>query len=764
MGLEHLFQKSKKKVKNTFLAMLASSFLFFSTCDDPSKLSEPPQKNNPPTIISNPITQVDENKDYSYQVNAKDDDGDKLTYSLIEKPNWLSISDTIISGTAPDVLEDKNFSVKVKVSDGKDYTEQPYTLTVKNLHNTRVLTEQNLNQLSSVQNNSLVFSNPVDFLSQDILVAGISDITPQGFLREVTDLSSDKKTVNTTPATIEQITEDTSFFFQRSIYPSDSLSFSGKMGISEMEVSKGFNFNIEIKDVVIYDKDGRPETTMDRITLNGNFGFNLDFSLDFDISKGQINKLDFRNIIDANAEIELDMISSLNFLSHEVKIAKYVFNPIIAYIPPSFPIIIVPELSLYAGVRGELDSPKIRLTNETNLMPQIIYKNNQWNELSTFINNFDFNFSEPTKANFNYKAYIGPKLDISLYGVAGPYAEANIYSQLVASEEDWKLYGGLEAILGVKAKIFSHTLLSCYKRVIDFKKTLKEGKINLNASGEILFVSGPEYSIYDLPQIYTINEDGSNMQKITNLQYHLFSNFEPRASPDGNKIVFVSKPDANTEPEIYIMELNTGNTTRLTNNFYEDINPDWSPDGSKIGFSSDRIGGGDRNIYIMDSNGLNPQRLNLPSKILNTETPRWSPDGQLIAFDGTETGSDYDIYVVYNDGSGLKKLVNNDYLDIEPSWSPDGSKIAFTSNRDGNREIYIINLDGTNEKRLTDDPALDAQPSWSPDGKRIVFISDRVVGYNQLHVMNSDGSEVRRIVTKEDNIDRTPSYLPQKNN
>ena len=129
-------------------------------------------------------------------------------------------------------------------------------------------------------------------------------------------------------------------------------SFSGKMGISEIEVAKGFNFNIGIKDVILYDKDGRPETTMDQIVLNGNFGFNLDFSLDFDISKRKIKRLDFRNIIDAKAEIELDMMSSINFLSSEVKIAKYVFNPIIAYIPPFFPIIIVPELSLYAGVRG----------------------------------------------------------------------------------------------------------------------------------------------------------------------------------------------------------------------------------------------------------------------------------------------------------------------------------------------------------------------------------------------------------------------------
>jgi hypothetical protein len=753
---------TNSKKKFLYLAVLASSFLFFSACgggDSSRPPSQPPQQNNPPVITSSPITEVNENRDYNYQVTAQDSDGDQLTYSLVEKPDWLSISNRTISGIAPEVLEDEDFSVKVKVSDGKTSVEQTYTLTVKNISNTHVLTTEDLSQLSSVQDDSLIFSNPVDVSPQDILVAGISDVTPEGFLREVTSLSSDKKIINTQQASLEQTIENASFFYQTSLYPSSVSSFSGKRGVSELYASRGFNFSITLDDVLIYDADGNPNTTFDQISFGGEFLFNLDFSLDFDISRRQINKIDFRNIIDARADVTVNISPFIDFMSHEVRIANYIFNPIVAYIPPGIPLVIIPELELCAGVAGRVDAEVVNVVFMHYLAPGLVYENNQWNPISSFLNNFEFSFLGPQRTNFSYKAYIGPRLNLFLYGITGPYGEANAYLEISSALNNWKLYGGLEALLGVKARIFSKALFDYSEKVIDFKKLLAEGGDGPITDEKILFVSGPEYPIYDIPQIYTINEDGSDLQQITNFEYHTYSDFEPRASPDGSKIVFVSKPIGEIETEIYTMDLDTGNITRLTNNSYEDIYPDWSPDGNKIAFVSDRIGGGDRNIYIMNSDGSNPQRLNLPSELLNHGPPRWSPDGQKIAFDATETGSDYDVYVVNNDGSGLNKLVNSNYLDIEPSWSSDGSKLAFTSSRDGNREIYIINSNGTNEERLTNNLAIDAQPSWSPDGNRIVFVSDRFNGYNNLHIMNSNGSGATRIVTIENNIDRTPSYL-----
>ncbi|GIU68677.1 MAG: hypothetical protein KatS3mg093_430 [Candidatus Parcubacteria bacterium] len=108
----------------------------------------PIPKNKPPVIKSQPVTEVNENSQYSYQVIAEDEDGDSLTYSL-EAPSWLSISSTgLISGIAPEVSEDVVFDVILRVSDGKDFSEQKYQLKVVNVNKPPVIKSQPVTEVN----------------------------------------------------------------------------------------------------------------------------------------------------------------------------------------------------------------------------------------------------------------------------------------------------------------------------------------------------------------------------------------------------------------------------------------------------------------------------------------------------------------------------------------------------------------------------------------------------------------------------------------
>ena len=89
----------------------------------------------------------------------------------------------------------------------------------------------------------------------------------------------------------------------------------------------------------------------------------------------------------------------------------------------------------------------------------------------------------------------------------------------------------------------------------------------------------------------------------------------------------------------------------------------------------------------------------------------WSPDGSKLIFradpDATDTydPSQLEIFTINKDGSNLVQITNNERLDASPKWSKDGTSIYFISH--GNQEkpkIYVMDSDGTNVKRVTDRP------------------------------------------------------------
>jgi hypothetical protein len=247
-------------------------------------------------------------------------------------------------------------------------------------------------------------------------------------------------------------------------------------------------------------------------------------------------------------------------------------------------------------------------------------------------------------------------------------------------------------------------------------------------------------------EIYVMNADGSNQTRLTN---NAALDNDPSFSPDGTRIAFTSNRDGGAD--IYVMNADGSNQTNLTNNGVVDAQPTFSPDGSKIAFTSTRDG--NTEIYVMNADGSNQTRLT--NNAASDVEPSFSPDGSRITFRSSRDGNQ-EIYVMNADGTNQTNLTNNASLDVQPTFSPDGSRIAFISDRDGNIEIYVMNADGTNQTNLTNNPPVNFEPTFSPDGSKIAFTSFRD-GAAEIYVMNADGTGQTRL-TNNGVIDFQPSW------
>ncbi len=260
-------------------------------------------------------------------------------------------------------------------------------------------------------------------------------------------------------------------------------------------------------------------------------------------------------------------------------------------------------------------------------------------------------------------------------------------------------------------------------------------------------------------EIYVMNSDGSELTRLTD---NPGDDYHPAWSPDGRRIAFASERDGKSD--IYMMNSDGSEATRITDHFGIHWSPVWSPDGRRIAFESLKDESGRREIesrsyenpeiYVMNSDGSELTRLTDHTE--GDYTPAWSPDGRRIAFVSSRDGNWGDIYVMNSDGSEATRLTDHSGINWSPVWSPDGRRIAFQSEQDGNSDIYLVNADGSELSRLTDNPGWDEDPVWSPDGRRIAFASDRD-GNWEIYVMNSDGSEVSRL-TNHPGPDGSPDW------
>ncbi len=257
---------------------------------------------------------------------------------------------------------------------------------------------------------------------------------------------------------------------------------------------------------------------------------------------------------------------------------------------------------------------------------------------------------------------------------------------------------------------------------------------SLRAPGETLAVYR---EVEQHPDVWLV--DGGSGTAVRNVTDNDFSKLvtAPAWTSDGRSIAYSveSEPGAG-QWDVYLVSLQTGDSSPLLDSPADEDNAAFAPDGSTVAYISNQAAD-DFDIYTQDLGSGATVRLTEWDD--RKSSPQWSPDGSRLAF-RRRIDDVSDIWTMNADGSDAQRLTDNGGNNYDPRWSPDGSRIAFTTNQAGNFDIAMMNADGTDQHLVTTHPADDEYPTWSRDGEILAFHSTRQGGVS-LWLMRTDGSE-----------------------
>lgn len=235
--------------------------------------------------------------------------------------------------------------------------------------------------------------------------------------------------------------------------------------------------------------------------------------------------------------------------------------------------------------------------------------------------------------------------------------------------------------------------------------------------GRMVVYRDSRRGINDDDEIYIVGADGSGARNLTN---DPANDWGPDWSPDGSWIAFNSDRDGGPLSGYLVRPDGTGLRRIAIDGWFE--YPSFSPDGRKIVFEAPDS---DYDVYVLDlETGDTVQLTDAPG---NDGWPVWSPDGKTIAFTsqrddcqwvpadqdcwrGDEPGEHHDIWLMNADGTDQRRVTPE--VGQFVAWSPDGKLLLVSGHT-----LFAIRPDGTGRREIRPE-GLPYPPGGIPDWTR----------------------------------------------
>jgi tricorn protease len=214
--------------------------------------------------------------------------------------------------------------------------------------------------------------------------------------------------------------------------------------------------------------------------------------------------------------------------------------------------------------------------------------------------------------------------------------------------------------------------------------------------------------------------------------------------------------------DIWIFDFKTNKIENLTNNPAQDIIPMWY--GDKIYFLSDRDDNKRMNLYVIDLTSRQTKKLteftdfDIKFPSLGNKAIVYENGGYIYKMDlATEKSAKVKIIIADDFLSGRPELKDVSKSIVNFEISPDGKRAIFGSHG----EVFTVPEKYGETRNLTQSSGIHERDSkWSDDGKWISYISDKT-GEDEIFIQAQDGSQPAVEVTSgSSNYKYQPYWSP----
>ena len=247
--------------------------------------------------------------------------------------------------------------------------------------------------------------------------------------------------------------------------------------------------------------------------------------------------------------------------------------------------------------------------------------------------------------------------------------------------------------------------------------------------GTIVFNADPDGD--EFTQLYLLDPAESWPDQITDAAEVQHFVTGGAFSPDGTKLAYCANARTPADVDVWVRDLETGETRHVFGEGMYAVAFDWSPDGTKL-LAVDLRHNSDTSVHLVDVETGDARELTPHDDDVLYEPGPWASDGS-------------GFYLITDEGREFRGLAFYDLAAGAYEWleTPDGDVEGVALSDDGRVLAWLVNVDGWEQLKLRDlDSGQDLPDPELPSGAR-----PHLTGFRPPIALSPDGSHAAVILS-----------------